>query len=279
VDGRSAARRKLDWGTKRLHELSREALAFEHSDAYVPRIEVDVRSPQEIHYCVFAAEQEAPSVDWSLMAGEVIQAFRSALDYLIYALSKRGKRQFPIFTDRCEFQVIGAEWIKRVPAPVRALIEKAQPYEHTPEWPKVDPLAELHKLSNIDKHRTLTTIACSVDFTSIGVATDYSLEWINAFAAGPLGHEDTEVASFIIRSKSEIDQVKVKPEFSYEVRIEGRPLVTSLVDYGKRVFEIITECESGKPMPLWAEYPIQQPLPGRHLDGSAIRRRRHHQSD
>ena len=269
----TSAQLKLTWAIKRVNALSREVQTFEHSDAYVPRVERNVRSPQEIEYRVFATERQNPSPDWPLMAGEAIQSLRAALDHVVYAISKRnrGKSQFPIFTDPCEFQVRGKPLIRGVPPAIRALIEKAQPYEHTPSHPSRDILAALNKLSNLDKHRTLATVACSHDFTSVGLDSDrVKLKWVKPFAVGDLSN-NAEIAVFTLTSDSEIGEMNVTPSFTYEVRIEGRPLVVMLVTSAKRVFEVVTECETGKPMPLFAEYPIQLPLPGRHLDGSLIR--------
>jgi hypothetical protein len=242
----------------------------------MPRVERNVRSPQEIEYRVFATERQTPSPVWSLMAGEAIQSLRAALDHVVYAISKRKRgTQFPIFTDSCEFQVKGKPLIRGVPPAIRALIEKAQPYEHTPSHPSLDILADLSKLSNLDKHRTLATVACSHDFTSVGLDSDrVKLTWVKPFAVGDLS-DNAEIAVFTLTSDSEIGEMKVEPGFTYEVRIEGRPLVVMLVASAMRVFEVVTECETGRPMPLFAEYPIQQPRPGHHLDGSLIRAQRY----
>jgi hypothetical protein len=272
----TSAQRKLLWGIKRVEELSRETLTYEHSKAYVPRVERDVRSPQEIKYSVFAVEREAPSADWPLMAGEVIQTLRSALDHAVYAAARgRGKTQFPIFTDACEFQVKGRPQIKGVPKAVRTLIERAQPYNRLPEHPSFDTLAVLSKLSNLDKHRTLATVAGAVTFPFVGTNKHVRLDWHKAAVRfETLGSEDTEILSFTATSDSEIEDVDVDPDFTYEVHVEGRPLISILVDSCKRVFELIVECESGQPMPMIAHYPIQQPLPGRHLDGSFVQPRK-----
>jgi hypothetical protein len=65
----SSAQLKIAWGVKRLETLCWEALTYQHSHAYMPRIERDVRSPKEVKYEVFAIERQAPSDDWPLMAG------------------------------------------------------------------------------------------------------------------------------------------------------------------------------------------------------------------
>lgn len=269
----TSAQLKLAWGVKRIEELSRETLTFEHSHAYVPRIERERRSPYEVEYRVFAVERQSPSSDWPLMAGEAIQSLRAALDHAVFAAAKgKGRTQFPIFTDRCEFQVKGRPLIRRVPAPIRARIEAAQPYEHLPERPALDNLAILAHLSNLDKHRTLTTVACAVDLASVGVESHIELTWRKyPFIHEVLSH-DAEIKSFVATSNTEIEDVDVQPSFTYEVRMEGRPLVSTLVAIAKRVFEVVKECETGETIsPFEQGYPIQQPLPGFHLDRTPIR--------
>jgi len=112
----TSAQLKLAWGIKRIEELSREALTFQHSNAYTPRVEREVRSPHEVKYGVFASERQGASPDWPLMAGEAIQSLRAALDHAVYTAAKgKGRTQFPIFTDPCEFQAKGRPMIGRVP--------------------------------------------------------------------------------------------------------------------------------------------------------------------
>lgn len=267
----TSAQLKLGWGIKRIEALSREARTFEDSNAYTPRVERDVRSPQEIEYRVFAIENQAPSPDWPLMAGEAIQSLRAALDHAVYAAAKgRGKTQFPIFTDPCEFQVKGRPMIRGLPKAVRALIEERQPYKRTVPHPALDPLAVLSRLSNLDKHRTLATVACAIDLPWVGVKAHVNISWRKVPTADePLSH-DTEVAAFTATTDTVIKEVDVDPRFTYAVRIEGRPLIETLVDLASSVYEAVTECETGRPMPIFARYPIQQPLPGRHLDGTPI---------
>jgi hypothetical protein len=132
----TSAQRKFMRGVEHVKRLSAEAEAFENRDAYVFRTEIESRSTREITYRCLAIQREAPPDEWPFLAGEAIQNLRSALDHLVYAASGgRSRAQFPIFTDACEFQVLGSGMLQRVPEPVRAVIEKAQPYRTFPPDP------------------------------------------------------------------------------------------------------------------------------------------------
>src|SRR4051794_1704160 len=116
----TSAQRKFMRGVEQIKTLSGEADAFENRNAYVFRTEVESRTTHEIRYRSFAIEREAPCDEWPLLAGEAIQNIRSALDHLVYAASGgRSRSQFPIFTDPCEFQVLGGRMLQGVPESIR----------------------------------------------------------------------------------------------------------------------------------------------------------------
>lgn len=167
----SSAQRKLARGINHVNTLCDEVRTFERRNAYEPSVERHVRSPKEIEFKVTAIENLRPKDEWSLVAGEAIQSLRSALDHAVYAIAKknRSRCQYPIFIDACEFQVRGRPLIAGVPKPIRALIEEAQPYKTQPAKPALAPLAILNSLSNLDKHRNLTTVATAVPFQYIGL--------------------------------------------------------------------------------------------------------------
>ncbi len=101
------------------------------------RTEVESRTAESVTYRSIATEREPPSDEWSLLAGEAIQNLRASLDHVVWASAAEDKRSqqtaFPICTDPRNFQVSGAHNLKGVPEPVRAVIEKAQPYRTSPQ--------------------------------------------------------------------------------------------------------------------------------------------------
>ena len=94
----------------------------------------------------------------SIIVGEVVYNLRSALDYLVYELSKsntgrsRSGTQF-VITDRSEdFGRLKKNMLKGLSPQQISIIEKLQPY-HNVAWTKA-----LTMLSNPDKHRELTYV-------------------------------------------------------------------------------------------------------------------------
>jgi hypothetical protein len=255
----SSARRKLDRGIEQVNTLRNEAITFEDDEVYEFTTERELRSPQELAYRCFATPLRKMPDHWPLLAGEAIQNLRSALDHAVYVLvpkRKRGKSIFPIYTDCCEFRVYGRGGIPQVPEGVATLIEAAQPYRSRPDNPASDPLEVLRTLSNIDKHRTLAAFTTALLHGPIfGIGWKPPVTDLKTHLR--LGDEKAEIASFGVSFPVgvEADQVKVQPIFSYEVRIEGRPLLI-LTAIARRVFEVVTECETAKPFPPGTPYPF-----------------------
>ena len=120
---KTSAQQKFDRGKEHLNTVCREAKTFENGKNYVLRIEPELRSSEEIHYDCFAVPQKSLPDRWALVLGDAIQNIRSSLDHAVYTAAKgKGRTQFPIFEDPCEFQVIGRKGIAAVPAPIRAIM-------------------------------------------------------------------------------------------------------------------------------------------------------------
>lgn len=160
---------KLDRAGKHLHDL--KSLVAEYSitepEGLTSRFEEHV--PEEGNQPGVAVRvdlRDSPDPQIPLVAGDVIQNTRSALDHLINAVVIRnGQRpthrtQFPIHVDRLgpKGGVRDIEIEPRASKLANSLVEKLQPY-HRVDDPTVHPLAVLQDLSNIDKHRQLHVIA------------------------------------------------------------------------------------------------------------------------
>lgn len=252
----TSAQRKLKRGIEHLQTLCRETDAFEDGKAYLFESERELRSEQEAVYRCFAVPRKAMPHHWPLLAGEAIQNLRSALDHLVYEKSGGNRRtQFPIFTDPCEFQVLAPRKMKGVSEAVRAMIEEAQPYRNTPEDAAYDQLAQLSSLSNLDKHRVLTSFVSAVTHEGVGVPEGTDLNWIDIATNKRLGAGKAEISSFVVRTEGEVKDVNVEPMFSYEVRIEGRPIDT-LKWIARRVYSVMAEIDTGEKLPMFAQYPL-----------------------
>jgi hypothetical protein len=256
VTPRTSAQRKFSRGVEQVGRLLKETEAFESRDAYVFRVEIESRSTNEIRYRALAAELEAPPDEWPLLAGEAIQNLRSALDHVVYAASGgRSGTQFPIFTEARKFQARASQILPGVPGSVVATIERAQPYQTNPNAPDRAMLEQLRVLSNLDKHRTLTTLASAVMREGVGTPEGVSITWQQYGTNRPLGSGETHVSTFTASSQAALDEGDVQPIFGYEVQIEGRA-VNLLKGIVHQVYRVLVECETGKPLSPVARYPL-----------------------
>ncbi len=251
----TSAQRKLARGIEHAKRLRSEALAYENAKAYSVRIETEQRPGNEIAYDVFAVERKPTPDHWPLLAGDAIQNLRASLEHAVHAASgRRTKSQYPIFIDRCEFQVKGRPMLTGVPAPIRALIEAAQPYETITAQPKVDALYTLGWLARLDKHRNLTTVASVVETPYIshdGIDVNFTDS-----GEGRQLKEGTKVMAFTVSGATEPDEVNVYPDFTYQVAVEGRSLVGVLQFVVFAAFKGVAECETGKPLPMLTPDPF-----------------------
>lgn len=115
-----------------------------------------------------------PRREWSLVIGDCVQNFRSALDHMVWQLAPAAARianptalEFPIFSDPTKYASAAPNRIGSVSAAAQRIIEAAQPFNQ-PEYAK-DPLWQLHTLSNIDKHRRLHVGDVSLEAVTIDV--------------------------------------------------------------------------------------------------------------
>lgn len=135
--------------------------AFCWRNAHEIRHEIDSETSEKI--VVYYAREPIP-VTWSILVGEIAHNLRSSLDQAVYDLTVRETghpvdfSEFPIFTDRDRFNSAGKGGglykIRGIPEKTRDAIEAVQPFnvrrdgQESYAW-------LLHKLSVIDKHRTI----------------------------------------------------------------------------------------------------------------------------
>jgi hypothetical protein len=110
-----------------------------------------------------------PDIEWGIIIGDAIHCWRSALDQLVYAFAKDPSHQtsYPICLTEKEWATKApAQYWSCAPGFVR-LLDKTQPYHR--EDPSSHPLAILRALSNLDKHRGITTVALVTDTAEVEV--------------------------------------------------------------------------------------------------------------
>ena len=259
---KTSAQRKFERGIEHLETISAETKAFEYGKSYPLRVEREVRSPEEVRYDCFAIPKKPLPDHWPLVIGDAVQNIRSSLDHAVYAAARgKGRTQFPIFEDACEFQVIGRKDIAGVPAPIRAIIEEAQPFNTRVGKPSADALAVLADLSNHDKHRNITTAVSFIELPYLGHDGSADIEIIYNGEGQPLAPDkETHVVSFLDRG-SEAEKVDVHPDFFYEVLIERvrrdrrstewLKLRTVLETVSGRAWDVLNAVETGRSPSVW----------------------------
>lgn len=254
----SSATRKFRRGVEQVKTLLDEAEQFEAADAYTHDIEVDHLAEREAEVHLYVTQLRSIPEDWSLLAGEAIQNLRACLDHAVYAASSdewRARSSFPITSTERSFETRGQGMLRGVTPELREVIRTAQPYLRTPQRPKADRLWCLRELSNIDKHRTLTTVATAVSAEYVGVPDGVNVTWTKPATGVALGPGRAHVSTFLAVSSQSLDIGQIEPGFSYAVHIERFP-ITFLKGIAHRVFEVLVECETGKRISPFATYPI-----------------------
>jgi hypothetical protein len=124
------------------------------------------------YFCAWIDAAEIDAQRISLLIGNCLQAFRSALDHLAFELASaftvpmtdaiEKDSSFPILSDvdRTGFGAGPNKWVSAKPKVrgmdplAQAEIERLQPYQRGHAY-ETDPLWKLGELNNIDKHRVL----------------------------------------------------------------------------------------------------------------------------
>jgi hypothetical protein len=178
------------------------------------RTEKSAGAGESVEYILYAIVRKKPPRKLALPIGDAIQNIRSALEHLAYLLAspraqKSGKTAFPIFTDECQFKVIGVPRIETIRGDERTLIERVQPYAAS-KVPDDDPLEVLRKLSNLDKHQLLVPMIAAVDLRESWVASDNADIRFRYIARGPVEH-DTKIVAFTATPKDPAIDMNVQP--------------------------------------------------------------------
>jgi hypothetical protein len=179
------------------------------------------RGKPDLHILRAIVRREPPR-ELGLTVGDVVQNIRHALDHLVYELStpsrrNRGKTGFPIFDDRCRFEVLGEPMIKGITGDERTLIERHQPYQAS-HPPGNHPLAILNKLANQDKHRVLLPVIAAVNNTGSWIGSTNADIRIERFHPGPV-QNDAEIMAFTATPKDPADKMHVEPQSALEIQL------------------------------------------------------------
>lgn len=208
----TSARLKLNRAREHVEAVDEYVERWLGTDAYTVVREKD----PETGYTVARAKiQGAPPPELSLLIGDAIQNFRSALDHTVYALAESQLGTLPPeVAEVLMFPVVGNQnrkgqpangetifadlvehrgYLHGVPDPARAFIEQEQPY-HWGDGYRHNPLWLVHDLNRIDKHRrvALTTAWLDLQYLSHPSGVD-DLKVTFRMAEGPVADDDVLV--------------------------------------------------------------------------------------
>lgn len=124
-----------------------------------------------------------------------------------------------------------------------------------PEDARHHPLAQLSSLSNRDKHKVLSVVASAVTREGVGIPEEVHLEWDEYGTHKELGEGRRQISTFLVRAEGGVEEVTVETLFSYEVRIEGRPIGV-LKGIGHEVYRVMAEIETGGNLDPFAAFPL-----------------------
>lgn len=244
---------KLDRGHHHVRELDCEIGAFFDEHPY--RIAPEADTEAGWHLARFRIDQDPP-IELSVIAGEALGQFRSALDLLMTQLLGVGPkaavtRNFPIF-DPGEFFTATApgrkppcEWWRESLRPEHfAVIERLQPREleqRDGQISEIEALARIRWFTDFDKHELVAPVIYGPQ--GFGVGRDPNIagfDWI--FVPGNVLHDKAKLyrVAFVDESKMEM------PEFltvSLNFGHGEYPWLTAgtVRACGERVSEIIAE--------------------------------------
>lgn len=212
-------------------ELREKSEAFLATEPYDWSMETEEYTDGTREYRISASVDDYPPIELGLIAGDVVQNLRAALDQLVWAYSAGDKRNrrtaFPIYITEEEYRKNAPSKIQGLREKDQLLIERWQPFQ-LGDGAARHPLAKLQQLSNIDKHRTLLPLALVQKREPVLVGygewkvEDY--QYFNPTATQLL--EGTEVAVFLISGEPPGKEV-VDPLLTWQVVIED----CSLADF------------------------------------------------
>jgi hypothetical protein len=159
---------KIERADKHINDLNLVLRAFIDSGPYVVGTKRDPQTRRLIYYIVKA---EPIPVEAALIAGDVLQNLRSALDYLVCALVRaKGKSDersaFPISDQEPVSNEQKARFNTKIDGmgdEAKEIIRGIKPYKGGD-----DILWSLHALNNRDKHRLLFTVGAAFNSFNIG---------------------------------------------------------------------------------------------------------------
>jgi hypothetical protein len=235
--------------------------------------------PTTVRYLVKARVQEEPPFSISILVGDCLYNFRSALDHLAWQLvvfngnQPSSRTEFPIFLKQERFiardgkgnpsRGSGLDKMSGMATGVQSILEVAQPYNWNGGPADLHPLWLLHELSNEDKHRSLVVVGATMqEMVSIRAHDQLGREVSLTTKIDPQTFSDGVEVGYIdavsmdpLISKIPVSEVQLvmMPKFNLAFSPDGpgRGLLVAatIVDIANTISKIATDLEPFIPDP------------------------------
>jgi hypothetical protein len=213
--------------------LQNEIQAFIETRPYRITFDADVETGYQI---VRVQLQPIPqAIKWGVQIGEIVHNLRSALEHVVWQATEANGNVpvervtgFPMCTTRDDFLANGRgkgqPMIRSVSDPVRALIDRLQPFHQreTGDKPEAHVLYVLNELWNIDKHRLLHLCSTLADITELDIQKEgrIQIEDVQLRDPGRIKNE-TEIARYrVVHDLPIKGAVKVNAKIAYDVALD-----------------------------------------------------------
>jgi len=221
-------RLKLKRAERHIQELEAALLAFKRNNPYKIGTKEDEKTRCLVYYITQAEEIPAAI---PLIAGDILQNLRTALDHLAWQLVPAGDRNsqtaFPISDDATKYSSDKLRKIDGMPKAAADGIDATKPYKGGN-----DAIWRLHRLNNIDKHRLLVTVGAS--FRSVNLGPHIIGEMLKAGIAKHLGLKPgttIPIPNLHLRPKDNLFPLKVGSELFIDLPgAEVNPKMNFLID-------------------------------------------------
>lgn len=273
------SRLKLSWAEKHLNSLKAAIDDFIRKKSYTFELEADPKPPK---FVIIARMNETiSSNELGLIIGDFAHNARSALDQLVYQLSKlppddidaRRHLQFPICdTEERYRQAIKRGYLGGVSLENVTIIEGLQLYQGVQGFDE-DALKHLRDINDADKHRIIHIVGTIASFkslsfsgpgqigssvrigsgASIRIGHGGSIRVGNSFSYisvgdGVITKDRTVVARITAETPTQVNmhpdaQILIKFDEG-SARVKGRPVVDTLIFIFNRVKEVIGKFDS-----------------------------------
>lgn len=219
----SSAEAKVARAKAHLKTLDRKMTAFiKEGGAYQFRFDLDIKTG----WCsVVMVPGEIAKQGFGVIFGDIMHNLRSALDYIVTALvDASGAKlttghQFPIYRAKTTYMNNVGPWSNpKAGGPLAGIkvgtrvVQDLQPYHRQPQ-PRSDPLWHVHRFSNADKHREVSTMVPvpmpgSIEIKYNGIVVESVVI--------------DEIPDWLPTKEFEIHRMRFDPPYATDLRVEGQ---------------------------------------------------------